>query len=114
MSDYRCRPISADNFTAADVLAALPDTGIPLDIVDPQPENERRAHFAALAVHRYAEATGTATGESVFLVLSDLMGDLRHLLDALRDVESDGYPTTLPELADNGAGHYRAEVQGVL
>lgn len=112
--DYRCRPVGPEVFTATEALDALPDTGIALDLVAPREENERRAHFAATAVHAYARKTGVASGESVFLAISDLLNDLRHLLDALREVDEDeGYPRTYDELAAKDT-HYRAEIEGVL
>lgn len=113
-NEYRARPIQGEEVhTAADVLAALPDTKIPLNMIAFREENERRAHFAATAVHAYAQQTGIATGESVFLAISDLMCDLRHLLDACRELEEDeGYPRDLSELVEHGHDRYREEISG--
>jgi hypothetical protein len=112
-SDYRARPVDKAVFSATDALDALPDTGIPLHGIAPREENERRAHFAAKAVHHYAVTTGVASGESVFLAIGDLMGDLHHLLDALRAVEDDeGHPRSMEELVDRGFRHYRPEISG--
>lgn len=112
---YRARPVAATVFSASDALDALPDTGIGLDLIAPREENERRAHFAATAVHAYAQKTGVASGESVFLAISDLMGDLQHLLDALRDVDEDeGYARDVDSLVASGSVHYEAEIRGEL
>lgn len=113
--EYRARPVASEVFTATDALDALPDTGISLDLVAPREENERRAHLAAKAIHTYACSTGIASGESVFLAIADFMGDLHHMLDALRDVEEDeGYPRDIYELVEKGRKHYNAEIRGVL
>lgn len=113
--DCRARPIDPEAFSVTDVLNALPDTGIGLDMVAPREENERRAHFAAYAVHAYAVKTGIASGESVFLAIADLMGDLHHLLDACRRLKRDeGYPREMEDLVDRGFRHYAPEIEGRL
>lgn len=87
-----------------------------LDGVDPLGDNITRAKFACEAIRAYAKETGVYEGESIFLAISDLMNDLRHLLDyaATDDPDvADGYPTTLPELVAKDV-HYQAEIRGEL
>jgi hypothetical protein len=80
----------------------------------PTGDNIKRAKFAVEAIRTYAKETGTYNGESIFLAISDLMNDLRHLLDfvATEDEEAtDGYPTDLEVMAARDL-HYQAEIRG--
>ena len=86
-----------------------------LDGADPIGDNIKRAKFAAEAVRAYAKETGTYQGETVLLAISDLMNDLRHLLDyiglAEDDDATDGYSPDLEVLAGRDL-HYEAEIRG--
>ncbi|KAA9159445.1 hypothetical protein FPZ12_020295 [Amycolatopsis acidicola] len=55
------------------------DTNAPNDIVH---DNTRKAGFAATAVNAYAAQVGN-TYEDFYSLISDLIGDLYHLADAL-------------------------------
>jgi hypothetical protein len=66
-------------------------------------DNTLRAELAALAVRAYAERTGVL-GEEPALAISDLLGDLMHLCDAL-GLDFQG-------LVDRGAYHYEPELRG--
>lgn len=88
-----------------------------LDGADPIGDNIKRAKFAAEAVRAYAKETGIYDGESIFLAMTDLMNDLRHLLDfAAVDEDheaSDGYPVDLVDMAYRDT-NYEAEIRGEL
>lgn len=71
---------------------------------------QRRAAFAAEAVSTYGRRTGVAD-ESIFLVIQDLMTDLRHLLDVAWPAETDGYPKDFYDLVNKSHGHYIYEKQ---
>lgn len=112
---FRARRIPAlpgGHTTAGEVLLALPDTGISLDGTQPIAENERRAHFAAVAVAAYANLTGP--DEPVHTVISDLLSDLRHLLDACADLDPASGPQSLSLDALANTLHYGAEIRGEL
>lgn len=91
---------------------------------DPVADNIWRAQRAAEAVRGYAQQDAIFTGESVFLAISDMMNDLRHLLDFVAidlgdsgDPDAggagDGYPTDFDELAARDL-HYQDEIRGVF
>ena len=88
-----------------------------LDGDNPIGDNITRAKFAAEAVRAYAKETHVYQGEVILLAISDLMNDLRHLLDfvALTDESeaTDGYPTDLEDLASKDI-HYQAEIRGLF
>lgn len=81
----------------------------------PTGDNIARAKWAAEAIRAYAEQTGVYRGEVVLLAISDLMNDLRHLLDYIGldedDEATDGYSPDLEALAARDL-HYRAEIRG--
>lgn len=78
------------------------DGGEPTEI---SMDNTRRASFAATAVLAYAKRT-RSDGNEIATTISDMIGDLHHLCDAL-GVDID--------LAFNmGHQHYRAELRGIL
>jgi hypothetical protein len=74
-----------------------------IDGADPQADNDARASFGARALATHAGLTGNG-GEPLATALSDLLGDLRHLADAL-GVDYDDADAT----ADM---HYCAEIHG--
>lgn len=86
-----------------DLPKPLPDEHISSLGGDEQEDNNLRAKFAAKAVYHYARRTGTLDEEPA-LSISDMLGDLRHLCDAL-DLDFD-------ELVERGAFHYSAEIRG--
>lgn len=69
-------------------------------------DNTRRAGFAGQAVIAYADATRHGTGSEVDVpeVIGDLLGDLRHLCDAL-GLDFDA-------LSEDGRERYDAELRG--
>lgn len=88
--------------------------GPSLDNAVPYRDNMRRAAFAAEAIATYARRTGS-DGESLHLAVSDLLSDLRHLLDLASGTDDDdGYGRTLAELVESSAMHYEAEIRGEL
>lgn len=77
------------------------------DVEDDRHDNGRRASFAALAAFAYAGRVGAVSGvndEEPATVLSDLLGDLRHLADSIG--------LDFAELDRNGRDHYDAELYG--
>lgn len=83
----------------------LPEHG-QIDHDDPIEDNTTRAGSAAVALKAYARTGGGSylTGEAPETAIYDLLGDLRHLCDALG--------LNFDELNDRGARHYEAEVTG--
>lgn len=76
-------------------------------VEDGRHDNARRAGFAALAVFAYAGRVGAINGlndEDPETVISDLLGDLRHLADSLG--------LDFAELDRRGRGHYEPELYG--
>ncbi|MFI6029484.1 hypothetical protein [Amycolatopsis magusensis] len=76
-------------------------------VEDDRHDNARRAGFAALAVFAYAHRVGAinaANDEDPETVISDLLGDLRHLADSLG--------LDFAELDRRGRGHYEPELYG--
>lgn len=69
----------------------------------------RRAAFAAEALAMYGRRTKEA-GESVFLVMQDLLTDLRHLVDVAKPANSDGYSKDFDDLVSASTQHYVSEV----
>lgn len=119
-SKFKVPPYAGDDYTTKAIYHAITNLRIergaegPFDGDDPLADNISRAQRAAEGVRRYAEQDGIYTGESVFLAVSDMMNDLRHLLDFVREASddaADGYPTTLDELAARDL-HYQAEIRG--
>lgn len=62
------------------ILADAPDT---IDYTDPREANTVRANYARIGLTAYATTTGTYRNESVHTALRDMLGDLRHLADAI-------------------------------
>lgn len=118
MAEFRLPPLDdKEVWSTQDVserLWAMPSTEGSLDGDDPIEDNYARAGRAMKAVYAYAEQDGILEGESVRLAVSDLLSDLRHLLDFTRSIDDDGYPATLDELAESGRAHYDDEIRGVL
>lgn len=71
-----------------------------------QSENDDRASRALEAVQVYAAESYAGSGEVVATVLGDVVGDLRHLCDAV------GMPW--PDVLDSAGMHYSAKIRGVL
>lgn len=67
-------------------------------------DNTRRAGFAGQALITYADVTRSGTSEDPSTVIGDLLGDLRHLCDAL-GLDFDA-------LSEDGREHYDAELRG--
>ena len=65
-------------------------------------DNTRRAGFAVAALEGYAERIGGADSEPVEQHIRDLLGDLRHLCDALG--------ADFDELSNRGGGAYDDEI----
>jgi hypothetical protein len=104
---YRAPAIrSIDN---ADDLDQIEDDGHELDGTDPTADNVRRASFAAQAVMAYAEATGN---HDLDTVISDLMGDMQHLLDVLSDWDDGEGLGDIGYVVGRGTEHYQAEIRG--
>ena len=103
--------LPADIWSTADAGNHLQDNGVPLDMVAFEAENDRRAWFALEAVTTYAKRTGIYTGESIFVAIQDLLGDLMHLFDALRAVDED-YARDIDAALDYARTAYLAEVNG--
>ncbi|USH45367.1 hypothetical protein SEA_RUTHIEJR_89 [Mycobacterium phage Ruthiejr] len=96
---YRAARLDAETI---DDLAALPSSSITYD--DPQADNNTRAAFAAEALVAYVRRVGDP-GE-LETAVTDLLGDLRHLCDALGlDFE---------DAAEMSFCHYDAEIRGEL
>jgi hypothetical protein len=94
---YTANALEANN---VDELGATPVSQI--TTADPQADNNARASFAAHALHAYSQVCiGSGEFEEA---LTDLLGDLRHLADALGLDYGD---------ADYRAhAHYVAEIHG--
>lgn len=96
-----------------DDLDLIEDDEHELDGANPTADNVRRASFAAQAVLAY----GQATGSDLDTVISDLLGDMQHLLDVLRESgepdDPDGFGDITDHL-DRGSVHYEAEIRGEL
>jgi hypothetical protein len=67
-------------------------------------DNTRRAGFALDALQAYADCTGGLASEPVEAKLTDLLGDLKHLADALG--------VDFSYLAGQAARHYDPETRG--
>jgi hypothetical protein len=110
---YKATPI------AATCPAELPDPRgreHPLDAEDPVADNNQRARFAALGLKAYAARTG-CLHEPLGQVISDLLCDLKHLIDATQEGLQEGEPggdETIETLLDRGDFHYQAEIRGTL
>ncbi|UUG69778.1 MazG-like nucleotide pyrophosphohydrolase [Mycobacterium phage OmniCritical] len=96
---YRAARLDAETI---DDLAALPSSSITYD--DPQADNGARAGFAAEALVAYVRRVGDP-GE-LETAVTDLLGDLRHLCDAL------GFD--FGDVAEVSFCHYDAEIRGEL
>lgn len=83
-------------------LAALPKMCI--GNIDPQADNNARASFAAKALTTYTSIVGDT--EDLETQISDLLGDLRHLCDALG--------VDYGEAAEHALYHYCYEIRGEL
>ncbi len=73
-------------------------------LADARHDNTVRAGFALLAVEAFAERVGGIDSEPIEQQISDLLGDMMHLCDALG--------LSLDELAGRGAYHYDPETRG--
>jgi hypothetical protein len=69
-------------------------------------DNAQRASFAGLALKAYNARVCPGGGEPPETVLSDLLGDLMHLCDALGE--------DFDALASTARMHYQAELDGVF
>ena len=83
----------------------------PLDGSDPTQDNVTRASFAARAVLAYAVATGNGDLDTC---ISDMLGDLQHLLDVLSEWDEGNGVGTIESLVESGSVHYEAEIRGEL
>lgn len=97
---YRAARLDAETI---DDLAALQSSSITYD--DPQADNGARAGFAAEALVAYVRRVGDP-GELEMAVMVDLLGDLRHLCDAL------GFD--FEDVAKASFYYYDAEIRGEL
>lgn len=103
MSDYKAKFGGLCIVNVEDLKYAI--TGSPSHIRDEdyRADNTARASFAAQALVTFVERVGeNEMGTNV----SDLLGDLMHLCDAL-DIDFD-------EAVEKGRWHYEAEIEGVL
>lgn len=68
--------------------------------------NQMRARYAGEGARAYAQRVGLLSGEEPLTVLGDLLGDLRHLCDALgldfAEADRKGYNHYSEELVDDG------------
>ena len=90
----------------ATTVADLPDADArpATSVLDPKEKNDRRASFAAATLKEYVEITSEPTSTEPAEALGDLLGDLRHLCDAIgHDFDT---------LAARSASYYEAEVNG--
>jgi hypothetical protein len=72
-------------------------------------EQQQRIVRAKVAIEAYAERSGGGSFEEVF---SDLLADLMHYVDALRqDREFDDLDTTFDDLLGTARMNYTAEVE---
>lgn len=69
-------------------------------------DNNLRARFAGVGLKAYAQRTGTATQEELATVITDLLGDLRHLCDATG--------VDFEEVSEAAERMYRDELEGTL
>lgn len=99
METFKAQPLSVENLE--DLADALPPGQIGITY-DPQRDNNARASFAVAALVAYRNVV--RGDEDIETVLSDLLGDLRHLADVV-GVDFD-------EANDRGRYHYDAEVIG--
>lgn len=97
------RAIAADLNGSGNWKALYSESDTPEDI---RHDNRRRAGFAATAVLAFADECFGRSDEELETVVSDLMGDLMHLCDAL-NLSFDG-------LVERGRRHYLPELHGVL
>lgn len=97
--------------TTTDVVTALSVADRMLDGGSPQADNVARASYAAAAVKAYGDAVGTAKHEEIRLVMQDMLGDLRHLCDAVASLDGE-YPTDFDQLVEGGRLNYVDEVLG--
>jgi hypothetical protein len=67
-------------------------------------DNTRRAGFALHGVEAYADVTGGIASEGMMMMLTDLLGDMMHLADALG--------VDFFELVRRGGYRYEAETRG--
>lgn len=77
---------------------------------DNEHDNTLRARWAGAAVKAYARHTGLLNDEPVETAIGDLLADLRHLVDALRDEK--GERLDFDELAAQGERRYDEELRG--
>ena len=106
---YRAPAIRSIEFV--DDLEQIEDDEHELDGADPAADNTRRASFAAQAVMAYASVTGN---NDLDTVMSDLMGDMQHLLDVLSEWDDGEGIGDIGYLVSRGTMHYECEIQGVL
>ncbi len=112
MKTYSAGPINAE--MAEDLPEGKGDRH--MTDTDTQADNTTRAMFACAAVQAYAKETGVG-GESPYLAITDLLGDLMHLVDALNNGENpddDNYKGEFTTVLENAYRHYDAEVHGEL
>lgn len=80
------------------------DKSISYDEGDEARDNGTRAGHAAAALIAYARRTGLIHDEEPETAIGDLLGDLRHLCDALG--------LDFADLSDKGHRHYAEELHG--
>ena len=106
---YRARRVSVVNAQElADYIRERPRRSLRCgDGGHPRDDNDIRAEWAARALVAYAEHLGGASlTEEIEVAATDLLGDLRHLFDALG--------ADLEVAVEVSRVHYRAEIRGTL
>lgn len=79
---------------------------------DPRANNNLRARWAGEALRAYGKVTGTRQ-EPLYAAISDLLTDLRHLVDAVdTSEEPDGEQQTFDELVARTETRYLEEIHG--
>lgn len=105
MSDYRAKfnGLNVKDMNMSDLADAVASAPAHIRDEDYRDDNTARASFAAQALVTFVERAGENEMETN---ISDLLGDLMHLCDAL-GIDFD-------EAVDDGRVYYEAEVEGAL
>lgn len=75
--------------------------------------NTTRAKWAAEGVREYAQRVGLFTGDPCDTAIRDLLSDLMHLVDGLRQTESLEEPyTTFDRMLESARNRYEEEIAG--
>ena len=107
-------PYYATEIEAGDV-GELPDDdpGASLTYEDDERKRNRiRAGFAIVGLKAYAERVGLLHDEPIETAIGDLLGDLRHLIDALNGGNEDGVESSLDGLFTSSYDRYAEEIRG--